>query len=47
MPWKTFLKTHACAICAVDFFSVEVLTLTGLVRTFVLFVIDFTQEFNS
>jgi hypothetical protein len=31
MPWKTFLKAHLGAICAVDFFSVEVLTLTGLV----------------
>ncbi len=40
MPWKTFLKAHAGSLCAVDFFSVEVLTLTGLVRTFVLFVID-------
>jgi putative transposase len=40
LPWKTFLKAHLGAICAVDFFSVEVLTLTGLVRTFVLFVID-------
>ncbi len=40
MPWKTFPKAHAGAISAVDFFSVEVLTLTGLVRKFVLFVID-------
>jgi hypothetical protein len=32
MPWKTFLKAHAGAICALDFFSVEVLTFTGLVR---------------
>jgi putative transposase len=40
LPWKTFLKAHLGAICAVDFFSVEVLTLTGLVRTFVLFVVD-------
>jgi putative transposase len=40
MPWKAFLKAHASAICAVDFFSVEVLTLTGLVRKFVLFAID-------
>ena len=40
MPWKTFLRTHLGAIAAADFFSVEVLTLTGLVRYFVLFVID-------
>lgn len=37
---KTFLRTHLAAIAAADFFSVEVLTLTGLVRYFVLFVID-------
>ena len=40
MPWKTFLKAHLGVIAATDFFSVEVLTLTGLVRYFVLFVID-------
>jgi hypothetical protein len=40
MPWKTFLRTHLGAIAAADFFSVEVLTLTGLVRYLVLFVID-------
>lgn len=40
MTWKTFLKAHAGAITAADFFTVEVLTLTGLVRYFVLFVID-------
>ena len=39
-PWTTFLCTHLGAIAAADFFSVEVLTLTGLVRYFVLFVID-------
>jgi transposase InsO family protein len=38
--WKTFLKAHWDAIAAVDFFAVEVVTLTGLVRYFVLFVID-------
>ena len=38
--WKTFLKAHLGAICATDFFTVEVLTLTGIVRYFVLFVID-------
>ena len=40
MPWKTFLKAHLGAIAAMDFFSVEVLTLAGLVRHYVLFVID-------
>jgi hypothetical protein len=38
--WNTFLKAHWDAIAAVDFFAVEVMTLTGLVRYFVLFVID-------
>jgi putative transposase len=40
MSWKTFLKAHWGAISATDFFSVEVITRTGLVRYFVLFVID-------
>ena len=40
LPWKTFLKAHFGVIAAMDFFSVEVLTLTGLVRYMVLFVID-------
>jgi putative transposase len=40
MPWKTFLKAHLGAIAATDFFTVEVLTLAGLVRHHVLFVID-------
>jgi hypothetical protein len=40
MPWKTFLKAHLGAIAATDFFTVEVLTLAGLVRYQVLFVID-------
>lgn len=40
MPWKTFLKAHFGVIAATNFFSVEVLTFTGLVRYFVLFVID-------
>ena len=38
--WKTFLKAHSGAIAATDFFTVEVVTSTGLVRYFVLFVID-------
>ena len=40
MPWKMFLRTHLGAIAAADFFSIEVLALTELVRYFVLFVID-------
>jgi putative transposase len=38
--WSTFLRAHWGAIAATDFFSVEALTLNGLVRHFVLFVID-------
>ncbi len=40
ISWKTFLKAHWGAIAATDFFSVEVLTRSGLIRYFVLFVID-------
>jgi transposase InsO family protein len=40
MSWETFLKAHWGAIAATDFFSVEVVTRTGLVRYFVLFMID-------
>jgi len=40
MSWKTFLKAHWGAIAATDLFSVEVLTRTGWVRYFVLFIID-------
>ena len=39
-PWATFLKAHWGAIAATDFFTVEVLTMHGLVRYSVLFVID-------
>jgi transposase InsO family protein len=38
--WRTFLREHLGAICATDFFTVEVLTMTGIVRYFVLFVIN-------
>jgi transposase InsO family protein len=37
--WKTFLRSHWDAIAACDFFTVEVLTLAGLKRFHVLFVI--------
>ena len=39
-PWSTFVKAHWGAIAATDFFTVEVLTAHGLIRYFVLFVID-------
>jgi len=38
--WSDFLRAHWCAIAAMDFFKVEVVTWTGLVRFHVLFVID-------
>lgn len=40
MTWKAFLKSHWGVIAATDFFTVEVVTWRGLVRYFVLFVID-------
>lgn len=40
MTWETFLKTHWAGLFASDFFHVEVLTLRGLVRYQVLFVIE-------
>jgi putative transposase len=39
-PWRTFLKAHWGAIAAADFFTVEVLTLGGLVRYSVFFVME-------
>ncbi len=38
--WLTFLKSHWGCIAATDFFSVEVLTMHGIVRYLVLFAID-------
>jgi transposase InsO family protein len=38
MPWKTFLAAHWDGLAAADFFTVEVLTLHGLVRYVVFFV---------
>ena len=38
--WRTFLKAHWEVLAAMDFFTVEVVTLGGLVRYSVLFVID-------
>jgi transposase InsO family protein len=37
-PWKTFLAAHWDGLAAADFFTVEVLTMRGLVRYFVFFV---------
>ena len=37
---RTFLRARWGAIAAMDFFTVEVVTAVGLVRHFVLFVID-------
>ena len=39
MSWRTFLKAHADAIAATDFFTVDVWTARGLVTHYVLFVI--------
>ena len=39
-PWKTFLQSHWEGLAAADLFTVEVLTLVGLRRYFVLFVIE-------
>jgi len=38
MPWKTFLAAHWDSLAAADFFTVEVLTMRGLVRYVVFFV---------
>ena len=40
MSWHTFLAAHWGAIAGADFFTTEVLTLGGLVRHHVFFVID-------
>jgi putative transposase len=40
MPWSKFIKAHLGAIVGMDFFTVEVMTLFGLVRFHVLFAID-------
>jgi putative transposase len=38
MPWKAFLAAHWDSLAAADFFTVEVLTVRGLVRYVVFFV---------
>lgn len=40
MPWAKFIKAHLGVIVGMDFFTVEVVTMFGLVRYHVLFVID-------
>ena len=40
MSWATFLKSHWEVLAATDFFTIEVMTLRGLVRYHVLFVIE-------
>ena len=39
-PWKTFLQAQWAGLAAADFFTVEVLTLAGLKRYLVFFVIE-------
>ena len=39
-PWKTFLQARWDGLAACDLFTVEVLTLAGLRRYFVFFVIE-------
>jgi putative transposase len=38
--WSSFLRAHWDCLCATDFLTVEVFTLTGLVTHYVLFFID-------
>ena len=40
MSWSTFIKAHWGAIAATDLFTVEVVNPFGLVRYYLLFVID-------
>ncbi len=44
MPWAKFIKAHLGAIVGMDFFTVEVVTLHGLVRFHVLFLIDIASR---
>ena len=38
-PWKVFLEAHWSGLAALDFFTVEVLTIFGIIRYYVLFAI--------
>ena len=40
MSWKAFSRAHWGAICACDFFTVDVMTLHGLTRFYVFVVMD-------
>jgi putative transposase len=42
--WSAFLRAHWGAIAAMDFFTVEAVTLAGLLRYHVLFVIDLASR---
>ena len=44
-PWKTFLQAHWAGLAACDLFTVEVLTLDGLKRYLVLFVIELKTRY--
>ena len=44
-PWKTFLQAHWDGLAATDLFTVEVLTLEGLKRYLVLFVIELRTRY--
>ena len=45
MSWKTFLQAHWDGLAAADLFTVEVLTLDGLKRYLVLFVIELRTRY--
>jgi len=42
--WRTFLRSHWDAIAAADFFTVEILSLFGLVRYHVFFVVELSTR---
>ena len=44
MSWATFLKSHWEVLAATDLFTVEVMTLRGLVRYHVLFVLELSTR---
>jgi putative transposase len=44
MSWGTFIRAHLGAIAGMDFFTVEAMTLLGLIRYHVLFVIDIASR---
>ena len=44
MSWATFLKSHWDVLAATDLFTVEVMTVRGLVRHHVLFVLKLSTR---